>query len=99
MNSKRPALAFGAALTFVVAGAALLWAATLFLEGFGFAAVDAREREVNQAGVDPVVESYRAEQSELLDRAEWIDRENGVVKLPIERAMELVVEEQGGASR
>ena len=36
-------------------------------------------------------------QSERLEAYRWIDRETGVVQLPIERAMQLVVEERGGA--
>lgn len=94
MNRKRPALAVGAAVTFVVAGAALIYAATLFVRGYGDAALDAQARAVEEA-TDVVVEDYRAEQRSVLDEAMWIDREAGTVKLPIERAMELVVEESG----
>jgi len=89
---KRPVLAVGAVLAFVVAGIALVHAATLFLEGYGQAAVDAQVHEV-QTAQDPIVEAYRAEQNSLLENATWIDREAGTVKLPIDRAMELVVEE------
>lgn len=92
MTVKRPALAVGAVLTFVVAGIALVHAATLFLQGYGQAAVDAQVDAV-QAAKDPVVQEYRAEQARELESARWIDREAGTVKLPIERAMELVVEE------
>lgn len=35
-----------------------------------------------------------AEQEAKLNRAGWIDREKGVVAIPIDRAMELVVEER-----
>ena len=34
-----------------------------------------------------------AEQEAKLNRAGWLDRENGIVAIPIERAMELVVDE------
>lgn len=94
MNGKRPALAVGGAVTFVLAGAALVYAATFFLQGFGTASVDAQARAVAEAA-DPVVDAYREEQRAMLDDAAWIDREAGTVKLPIERAMELVVEESG----
>jgi hypothetical protein len=35
-------------------------------------------------------------QREMLEGYRWVDRENGVVALPIERAMELIVEESQG---
>ena len=34
-----------------------------------------------------------AEQEAKLNRAGWLDREKGIVAIPIERAMELVVDE------
>jgi hypothetical protein len=37
-----------------------------------------------------------AEQRELLGAYRWVDRERGVVSIPIERAMELVVRESAG---
>ena len=39
----------------------------------------------------------QAEQRERLNSYHWVDRENGVVAIPIERAMELVVRESGAA--
>jgi len=53
-------------------------------------------REHVRKVVEPPVQAlldHQAEQQALLDRHEWIDREGGVVRLPIERAMALVVEE------
>jgi hypothetical protein len=35
---------------------------------------------------------YREEQSRILSNYAWIDRKAGVVRIPIERAMELVIE-------
>ena len=46
--------------------------------------------------VSPTLVDYRREQTDLLDGYAWVDQENGVVQLPIERAMELVAEEEGG---
>lgn len=40
----------------------------------------------------------QAEQRDRLNAYRWVDRENGVVALPIERAMELVVKESGAAA-
>jgi type II secretory pathway pseudopilin PulG len=46
--------------------------------------------------VSPALEDYRREQADLLGNYDWVDQENGVVQIPIERAMELVAEEEGG---
>ena len=39
----------------------------------------------------------RKTQAEQASRYAWVDQKKGVVQLPIERAMELVVREKGGA--
>lgn len=39
----------------------------------------------------------RAQQQELLNGYLWVDRDKGIVRLPIDRAMELVVREAGAA--
>lgn len=41
------------------------------------------------------IAEHRAIQDRLLGEYEWIDREQGIVRIPIERAMELVVERKG----
>lgn len=46
---------------------------------------------------DPALEAHRAEQRAIFEEYAWIDREQESVRLPIERAMELVLQEsQGG---
>jgi hypothetical protein len=45
--------------------------------------------------VAPALVDYQRQQEGLLDEYAWVDRENGVVQIPIERAMELVAEEEG----
>lgn len=47
--------------------------------------------------VSPALVDYRRQQADLLGNYAWVDQENGVVQLPIERAMELVAEEGGEA--
>ena len=42
---------------------------------------------------------YLADQATELHGYAWIDREKGVVKIPIERAMELLVQAEGQESR
>jgi hypothetical protein len=41
--------------------------------------------------------TLRKSQAEQAARYAWVDQKAGVVQLPVERAMELVVQEQGGA--
>ena len=40
----------------------------------------------------------RAEEARLVDRYGWVDQDEGVVRLPIERAMELIQQELSGKS-
>jgi len=47
--------------------------------------------------VSPALDDYHRQQQALLGEYTWVDQENGVVQLPIDRAMELVAEEEGGA--
>ena len=42
------------------------------------------------------LKEFRAREEEILDTYEWVDRENGIVRIPIERAMELTVESSPG---
>lgn len=36
---------------------------------------------------------YRRQQEETLDSYGWVDRENGIVRVPVSRAMELILEQ------
>jgi hypothetical protein len=45
-----------------------------------------------QAQPSEELHRYRDEQSRILSSYSWIDRKAGIVRIPIERAMELVVE-------
>ena len=42
------------------------------------------------------IADHRAIESELLGSYQWIDRDQGIVRIPVERAMELLVEREGG---
>ena len=53
-----------------------------------------RRKQINVAPAELM--QYRAEQEALLHGYRWVDEEAGVVQIPIERAMELVVAESGG---
>ncbi len=59
----------------------------------------AEERRHEEAKYVPPValENYRAEQDALLTSYGWVSEADGVVQIPIDRAMELIVEEEGGS--
>ncbi|GIW40243.1 MAG: hypothetical protein KatS3mg076_0820 [Candidatus Binatia bacterium] len=42
------------------------------------------------------LEELRRAEDELLGTYGWVDRERGIVRIPVERAMELVLAEKGG---
>ena len=75
----------------------LVWVLSLFLRG-GFLAAQAREYDAKVlTPVNETVRMYEAEQQARLDEGyRWLDREQGTVGVPIERAIELVVERNGG---
>jgi len=86
-----------AVATSTVAVLVFVFVLALFLQG-GFRAARNIEHEAKVlAPVDEVVADYgREQQAKLLEGYRWIDREQGKVGLPVERAVELVVQRQGG---
>lgn len=88
--------------TFAVGASALaalivVWVLAQFLQG-GFLAARALEHDAKVlAPVDEARRDYRGQQQARLDEGyRWIDKEQGVVGVPLERAIELVVAEEGG---
>ena len=71
----------------------MVWSGVIVLEAW-FNTRMQQEHE-SKVIVPPMVElqAYKAEQSSLLETYRWLDREAGVVQLPVERAMQLVVQE------
>ena len=57
------------------------------------------ERESNEEALGkadvaiPALETYRADQSALLGTYDWIDKDENIVTIPIERAVEIVAAE------
>ncbi|MDQ7007869.1 MAG: hypothetical protein Q9Q40_11620 [Acidobacteriota bacterium] len=90
------------ALGFVLAAGCIIVIATvLALEGFyNFAERRMLEQRV-VAVEDTTLARVRAEQLEKLTEYRWIDQQAGRVQVPIERAMELVIEDEarGGGGR
>jgi len=80
-------------LTIVLVGAVLLGAGAVALQAWYH---DAAAAEHQRKVVEPTVtelEQHRAAEHATLSAYRWLDREQGIVRLPIERAMDLVVEQ------
>lgn len=70
------------ALVIVVAALEVLYYRTADSETFRKHVVESEE-----------LERLRSEQLQTLEEYRWVDRERGILAIPIERAMELVVED------
>ncbi|HPF69848.1 MAG TPA: hypothetical protein PLQ13_04180 [Candidatus Krumholzibacteria bacterium] len=88
--------------TFAVAASAIavlvvVWVFALFMQGGFLAARNLEVQSKVMAPVDQDVADFKGEQRALLGEGyRWIDKEQGVVGLPVERAADLVVERNGG---
>lgn len=61
-----------------------------------FFSMDRAEEVRKDTGIRPATAlQQRAEQQQLIGAYRWIDQKGGVVGIPIERAMELLVKEHG----
>jgi hypothetical protein len=79
---------------YVVAILAVLLIGSVFaLEGYFGRVKDEVAQDKLIARPYEELESVRAAQTAQINRTEWIDREAGVVAIPVERAMELVAAE------
>ena len=91
----RPLLAAVAALGAMV-GIAVLAMAGLF----GLLA-DQSQREPlalpssSQPPIEGQLDQLRAQEEEVLTEYAWVDRQQGIVRIPIERAMKLMASEEG----
>ena len=83
----------------IVAGILAVGLVLLAASDFVRAWVQNQVREEQQHkvvdAVSPALVDYQRQQADLLGNYAWVDQENGVVQVPIERAMELVAEEEG----
>ncbi len=76
-------------------GALLFVAIILALEAFyGSFNEEQTDERVSTAEVSEALQLYHDEQSEALETYRWVDREAGVVSIPIERSMEILAQEQ-----
>jgi hypothetical protein len=80
----------------VLAVGLLLLATSDFVGAWVRTQVRDEQRHKVVDAVSPALVDYRREQADLLGNYGWVDPENDVVQLPIDRAMELVAAEEGG---
>ena len=89
-------LPLGGILAGVGIALVVAWAAAVFLQGWYH---QMEKAELQRKVIEPPSEAlttYQAEQAVTMGEYRWIDPENGVVGLPIERAMEIMVERASG---
>ena len=79
----------------VASALVLMLAVGVFLQGWAERRLAEEERIKVFDRSYPELDAYRQEQKQKLAEYFWIDEEAGLVHLPIERAMALVVEEIG----
>jgi hypothetical protein len=65
---------------------------TLFGMAVYFRAQAHENRLKGEATIYSELQNLEAEQQEELNSVGWVDRDNGIVRIPIDQAMELVVE-------
>ena len=75
------------------ASAILLFALVLVLQGLFNRSAEAESERKIVSRVPEEIERSRAEQLGKIGAYAWLDRGAGVVAIPIERAMELIIEE------
>jgi hypothetical protein len=82
----------------VIVGAVLTFVVVVFLQAVFYRA-EAEEYQRKVVDVTPKqLRSARAEQTQILNEYRWVDRENGVVAIPIDQAMEIMIERGGVAA-
>ncbi len=82
-----------------VVGTLLVFVIIVALQAFFYNAQEAERVSKVDSQVPEELARLRAQQLEELHSYRWIDPRKGVVAIPIERAMELIVREQGGAKK
>lgn len=75
------------------AGAILLFALVLVLQGLFDRSVEAESERKVISQIPEELRRSRAAQTGKLSAYAWVDRTTGVVSIPIDRAMELTIEE------
>ncbi len=84
---------------FGIVGAVLVFAAIVWLQALFYRAEKAEVEKKTYSQAPEELSRIRAEQIEAMNSYRWVDRDSGVVAIPIERAMELVAREAAASSR
>lgn len=96
MSTSQRELKIWPIIAIILAVGLVLLAASDFMRAWVRTQLRAEQQHKVVEVVSPALADYQREQADLLGNYTWVDQENGVVQLPIERAMELVAEEEGG---
>ena len=99
MSTSQRELKIWPILAGILAVGLVLLAASDFMASWVRTQVRAEHQRKVVEAVSPALTDYQREQADLLADYTWVDRDNGVVQLPIERAMELVADEEQGGDR
>jgi hypothetical protein len=91
MNNKmpNPNRASGAALGFIIASSIFIALVALVKFSLNVPAIDADRA----AGRSKDLSEIRAAETTALDNAGWVDQQRGIVRLPIEAAIQLAAQE------
>ena len=98
MNSNHKSASPAVMLLGVLSALVLMLAGGIFLQGWAERRLADEERTKVFERSYPELEAYRQQQEQQLSEYAWIDEEAGTVRLPVERAMSLVVEEAAGVA-
>ncbi len=81
-----------------IVGAVLLFVLVVVLQAVFYRAEQAEVERKGAGAPNDELAQVRAQQQELLEGYRWVDEKQGLVRIPIQQAMALVVarEEQGG---
>jgi hypothetical protein len=82
-------------LVVAIVGAVLVFAIIVALQAFFYRSEEAERSIKYYAQAPEELARLRAQEQEQLNSYHWVDPARGVVSIPIDRAMELVVRDQG----
>jgi hypothetical protein len=90
---EKPGWIVGAA----VAGAALLATVIAVVALWQYVEFQLKDEEARKVATrpSPQLEALRAEEAARLSRYQWVDRKAGIVRIPVERALELTLRDRG----
>ncbi len=86
-----------AAMTILVgiSGAVVLFVIVVLLQAFFYRSEEAEQRKKVVNVQAETLADVRAQQQEVLNGYRWVDQQRGVVAIPIDRAMELMIRDSG----